>query len=82
MFDYFRRNSWEIVWRRANGQQVFSTTQLHRPLSDYVNALGENGLYVSRMVEPRPGGDNVPMRFMRLLRIPQTVVIEVTKVPR
>ena len=27
---------------------------IHRPLSRYVNALIENGLYVQRMLEPAP----------------------------
>ena len=33
----------------------------HRPLSRYVNALAERGLYVTRMVEPAP-----PARFLAL----------------
>ncbi len=81
IYDYFQRHQYRIVWRDERFPEGFTTTQFHRTLSDYVNALGGSGLYVSRMEEPRPIREtDIPSRMMKLFRVPHSILIETRKV--
>ncbi|MCW4037058.1 MAG: class I SAM-dependent methyltransferase, partial [Candidatus Bathyarchaeota archaeon] len=80
IYDYFQRHTWEIEWKNEAGPQGFKTTQFHRTLSEYVNTLGVNGLYVTRMEEPRPvEGGSLPPNIVKLFRVPHTILIEARK---
>ena len=80
--DYFQRHQYGMQWRDEVYPEGFTTTQFHRTLSDYVNALGGSGLYVTRMEEPSPvsRGPEVPERMMKLFRIPHSIIVEAKKV--
>ena len=82
IYDYFQRHQYGIQWRDEVYPEGFTTTQFHRTLSDYVNALGGSGLYVTRMEEPSPvsRGPEVPERMMKLFRIPHSIIVEAKKV--
>jgi len=82
IYDYFQRHQYGIQWRDEVYPEGFTTTQFHRTLSDYVNALGDRGLYVTRMEEPSPvsRGPEVPERMMKLFRIPHSIIVEAKKV--
>ena len=82
IYDYFQRHQYGIQWRDEVYPEGFTTTQFHRTLSDYVNALGGRGLYVTRMEEPSPvsRGPEVPERMMKLFRIPHSIIVEAKKV--
>ena len=81
IYDYFQRHQYGIVWRDERFPEGFTTTQFHRILSDYVNALGGSGLFMTRMEEPRPvsRGPELPDRMMKLFRIPHSIIIEAKK---
>lgn len=83
VYDYFQRHQYGIQWRDEAYPEGFTTTQFHRTLSDYVNALGRNGLYVSRMEEPKPIREtDIPPRMMKLFRIPHSILVEAIKMAR
>ena len=81
VYDYFQRHQYSIKWRDEEHPEGLPTTQFHRTLSDYVNTLGSNGLFVTRMEEPKPmvSGPELPPRMMKLFRIPHSIVIEAVK---
>lgn len=81
IYDYFQRHQYGIRWRDEVYPEGFTTTQFHRTLSDYVNALGGSGLFITRMEEPKPvsRGPELPDRMMKLFRIPHSIIIEAKK---
>jgi len=84
IYDYFQRHQYPIRWRDEEHPDGLPTTEFHRTLSDYVNALGGSGLHVTRMEEPRPvtEGLELPDRMVKLFRIPHSIVVEATRVAR
>jgi hypothetical protein len=69
------------VWRDERFPEGFTTTQFHRTISDYVNALGGSGLFMTRMEEPKPIKDgDLPPRMVKLFRIPHSMIIEAKKI--
>ena len=80
IFDYFEKHTWEMEWKSEAWPQGFKTTQFHRTLSEYVNTLGINGLYVTKMEEPRPiEGVDIPPNMVKLFRVPHTLLMEARK---
>jgi SAM-dependent methyltransferase len=81
VYDYFRRHQYPIYWRDEGHPEGLPTIQFHRTLSDYVNALGGCGLYVTGMEEPSPvsRGPDLPERMMKLFRIPHSIIVEAKK---
>lgn len=80
IYDYFQRHTWEIEWKNEAGPQGFKTTQFHRTLSEYVNILGVNGLYVAKMEEPQSIGEvNIPPNMVKLFRVLHTILMEARK---
>ena len=79
--DYLRRHSYAVEWKHDRLSSSFVTTGFHRTLSDYVNALTEHGLIVTRLDEPQPLEEGIrfhpPMK--KHYRVPQSMVIETTK---
>ena len=81
IFDYFQRHQYGIQWKDEEYPDGFTTTQFHRTLSDYVNALGRCGLYVSRMEEPKPIEEvDLPPKMVKLFRIPHSIIVEAKKI--
>jgi len=83
--DYFQRHSFAIEWRKSDRlPSSFVTTSFHRTLSDYVNALTKYGLAVTRLDEPQPieEGVRVHPSLKKCYRVPESLVIEATKVVR
>jgi len=82
--DYFRRHNYTIEWKHDRLPSSFVTTNFHRTLSDYVNALTKHGLAVTRLDEPQPMEEGVrvhpPMK--KHYRVPQSIAIEATKISR
>jgi len=50
---YFQKAKYAIQWNMERLSTPFSTFSFHRTLTGYFVALSENGLYVSKLVEPR-----------------------------
>jgi ubiquinone/menaquinone biosynthesis C-methylase UbiE len=70
-------NSWTM--RRL--VKPFRTTSFHRTLTDYFQALYENGLLVQRLVEPKPtakGASRYP-QLRKHRKIPMSIIIEAVK---
>jgi SAM-dependent methyltransferase len=82
--DYLQRHSYAVEWKHDRLPSSFVTMGFHRPLSDYVNALSKHGLVVTGLDEPQPLEEGVrvhpPMR--KHYRVPQSIVIEATKITR
>jgi len=80
--DYLRRHSYTVKWKHDRLPSSFITTGFHRPLSDYVNALTKHGFAVTGLDEPQPLEEGVrvhpPMK--KHYRVPQSIVIEATKI--
>ena len=80
--DYFRRFSYTFEWKHDRLPSSFVTTGFHRTLSDYLNALVKHGLVVTGLDEPQPLEEGVrvhpPMK--KHYRVPQSLVIEATKI--
>jgi ubiquinone/menaquinone biosynthesis C-methylase UbiE len=79
--DYLRRHSYTVEWKHNRLQSAFVTNAFHRTLSDYVNALNKHGLIVTRLDEPEPleKGVRVHPPMKKHYRVPQSMVIEATK---
>jgi SAM-dependent methyltransferase len=82
IIDYFRRHSYAFEWKHPRLRSSFVTTGFHRTLSDYVNALTKHGLVVSGLDEPQPMkvGVRVHPPMEKHFRVPQSIVIEATKI--
>ena len=51
---YFEKIEYPIEWNMERLRRKFKTVSFHRTLTDYSLALADNGLVISRLVEPRP----------------------------
>jgi ubiquinone/menaquinone biosynthesis C-methylase UbiE len=80
--DYFRRHSYAYEWKHDRLPFSFMTTGFHRTLSDYVNALTKHRLVITRLDEPKPlrKGVSVHPPMKKHYRIPQSLIIEATKI--
>ena len=80
--DYFQRHSYTWEWKHDRLTSSFVTTGFHRTLSDYVNALTKHGLVVTKLDEPKPLKEGVRLHppMKKHYRIPQSLVIEATKI--
>lgn len=80
--DYLRRHSYACEWKHDRLASSFVTTGFHRTLSDYVNALSNKALVVTRLDEPRPLDEGVRVHppMSKHYRVPQSIVIEATKI--
>lgn len=80
--DYFQRYGFEWEWKHDRIPSSFVTTGFHRTLSDYVNALTGNRLFVTRLEEPQPQEEGVRLlpSMQKHNRIPQSLVIEAIKI--
>ncbi len=80
--NYLRRHSYAWEWKHDRLSSSFVTEGFHRTLSDYINVLIKHGLIVTRLDEPKPLGKGVrihpPMK--KHYRVPQSLVIEATKI--
>jgi ubiquinone/menaquinone biosynthesis C-methylase UbiE len=68
-------------WTMKRLVKPFKTTAFHRTLTDYFQALYENGLLVQRLVEPKPtatGASKYP-QLRKHRKIPQSIIIEAIK---
>jgi ubiquinone/menaquinone biosynthesis C-methylase UbiE len=82
--NYLRSHSYRAKWKHNRLQSSFVTTGFHRPLSDYVNALTKHGLIITRFDEPKPLKEGIKLHppMKKHQRVPQSLVIEATKVRR
>jgi ubiquinone/menaquinone biosynthesis C-methylase UbiE len=78
---YFGAAKYTVQWKMERLAKHFITTSFHRTLTDYFDVLFRNGLFVSRLVEPRPTQKGL-LRYPQLrkvLRIPQSIIVESIK---
>jgi len=78
---YFGICRCEVLWDMKRIAKPFKTTSFHRTLTDYFQALFENGLLVRRLVEPKPttrGATKYPS-LRKHTKIPQSIIIETIK---
>jgi ubiquinone/menaquinone biosynthesis C-methylase UbiE len=78
---YFGIVRCEVLWNMKRLAKGFKTTSFHRTLTDYFEALYENGLLVRRLVEPKPtarGASKYPS-LRKHTKIPQSIIIETVK---
>jgi ubiquinone/menaquinone biosynthesis C-methylase UbiE len=78
---YFGIVRLKTSWMMKRLVNPFKTTAFHRTLTDYFQALYENGLLVQRLVEPRPTASGA-LKYPQLrkhLKIPQSIIIEAVK---
>ena len=82
--DYFTRHISTYEWKHERLPKSFVTTGFHRTLSDYVNALSKHGLVVTKFDEPQPMEEGVRLHppMAKHYRVPQSLVIEATKISR
>lgn len=75
---YFDKIEYPIEWNMERLRKKFKTVSFHRTLTDYSLALAKNGLFISRLVEPRPTLEAVqkhPSLKDELIR-PQSIIFE------
>jgi ubiquinone/menaquinone biosynthesis C-methylase UbiE len=78
---YFEKIEYPIEWNMERLRKHFRTVSFHRTLTDYSLALAKSGLFISRLVEPRPSREAVgkhPSLRDELIR-PQSIIFESTK---
>ena len=78
---YFGIVKYEVPWTMKRLVKPFKTTGFHRTLTDYSQTLYENGLLISRLVEPRPTSRAVSKHpsLRKHTKIPQSIIIEAIK---
>jgi hypothetical protein len=78
---YFGIVRCENVWDMKRLAKPFKTTSFHRTLTDYFQALNENGFLVARLAEPKPTSRGVSKypSLRKHTRIPQSIIIEAVK---
>jgi ubiquinone/menaquinone biosynthesis C-methylase UbiE len=79
---YFGAVKYPIRWNMERLERPFRTSNFHRTLTDYFEALYRNKLFVSRLVEPKPtkkGLQKYPV-LKQVLERPQSIVIESVKI--
>ena len=78
---YFDKIEYPIEWNMERLRKKFKTVSFHRTLTDYSLALAKSGLFISRLVEPKPTLEAVrkhPSLKDELIR-PQSVIFESIK---
>jgi len=78
VMNYFGIVKCEVSWDMKRLAKPFKTTSFHRTLSDYFQALHENGFLVTRLVEPKPtlrGVAKYPS-LRKHTKIPHSITIE------
>ena len=76
--NYFSFAKCEISWNMQRLLKPFKTTSFHRTLTDYFQAMHENGFLVTRLVEPKPtsrGVEEYPS-LRKHTKIPHSIIIE------
>ncbi len=79
---YFGQIRYPLEWRMERLRKPFKTTSFHRTLTDYIAALNDSGLFVSRLLEPKPTEEGV-LKYPRLkknLAVPESIVVESIKI--
>jgi ubiquinone/menaquinone biosynthesis C-methylase UbiE len=78
---YFGILRCENLWNMERLVHPFKTTQFHRTLTDYFQALYKNDLLVRRLVEPKPTarGTRKYPQLRKHRKIPQSIIIEAVK---
>ncbi|MCW4027023.1 MAG: class I SAM-dependent methyltransferase [Candidatus Bathyarchaeota archaeon] len=73
-----------IHWTMERLTQPFKTVSFHRTISDYSQALFQNGFHISRLVEPKPTMDAVLKHpaLEKVLETPQSMIFEAVKPPK
>jgi len=83
VYDYNTRHKVSTNWMK-DGKPYLPTplVNFHRTLSDYVNALGRHGLYITGMDEPIPTEEGIKIfKDDKDIRIPNFMIIEAIKIP-
>lgn len=78
---YYEQIEYPIEWNMDRLRKKFKTVSFHRTLTDYSLALAKSGLFISRLVEPRPTREAVqkhPSLRDELIR-PQSIIFESVK---
>jgi len=78
---YFGITKCEVSWDMKRLAKPFKTTSFHRTLTDYFQALYENGFMVARLVEPKPTSKGVSKypSLRKHTKIPHSIIIEAIK---
>ena len=84
LYDYLKRRVETIAWDFERLTSSFETTSYHRTLSDYINKLSKYGLVVTGFNEPEPMEEGLKfhLSLRRHFRVPHSLVIEATKIPK
>ena len=79
--NYFDNVKYEIDWTMERLTMPFKTVSFHRSLTDYSQALRQNGFLISRLVEPRPTREAIQKHFplKDVPKTPQSIIIEAIK---
>jgi len=72
---------YEIHWTMERLTEHFRTVSFHRTISDYSQALFQNGFHISRLVEPKPTKSAVLKHpaLEEVLETPQSIIFEAVK---
>ena len=84
IYDYHTRHTVSTNWMKDGKPYLPSSlVNFHRTISDYVNALGRHGLYITRMDEPIPTEEGIRVfNDKKDIRIPNFMIIEAIKTAR
>ena len=81
VYNYHTRHRVSTNWMKDGKPYLPSPlVNFHRTLSDYVNALGNHGFYITRMDEPVPREEGINVsNDDKDTRIPNFMIIEAIK---
>jgi hypothetical protein len=76
--NYFGIAKCEISWDMKRLTRPFKTTSFHRTLTDYFQALYQNGFLVAKLIEPKPTSRGVTKypSLRKHMKSPHSMVIE------
>jgi len=76
--EYFDNVKYEIHWTMERLTRPFKTISFHRTLTDYSQALFQNGFHISRLVEPKPTMEGISKHppLGKVLETPQSIIFE------
>jgi ubiquinone/menaquinone biosynthesis C-methylase UbiE len=79
--NYFHTCRCEVSWTMERLIRTFKTTSFHRTLTEYFNAISDNGFAVARLVEPKPTPSGVSKysSLRKHMKIPHSLIIEAVK---
>ena len=82
--DYFRTGLVAWRWTLRGTTTTFDNVGWHLTLEDYVNALGDAGLLIRHLDEPRPLPEGVRRApgLAKVNQVPHSIVVEAVKPPR